>query len=178
MKSSLITLIKVIILLIPISSFAQAFQASSSYETCFTPAQKCTYYITSEINRAQKTILVQAYSFTSNEILGALKSAHDRGVQVKVILDKGQYKPGTYRSSTYLTNNGIATWIDEKVAIQHNKVMIIDGETVITGSFNFTNAADKRNAENLLLIRDAALARAYTENWERRRVVSLLLGIL
>jgi phosphatidylserine/phosphatidylglycerophosphate/cardiolipin synthase-like enzyme len=43
--------------------------------------------------------------------------------------------------------------------------MVIDGQTVITGSFNFTKAAEERNAENLLVIQDADLARKYAENW-------------
>ena len=55
--------------------------------------------------------------------------------------------------------------IDSAHAIAHNKVMIIDGETVITGSFNFTKAAEDKNAENLLVIRDKPLAEKYTKNW-------------
>ncbi len=49
--------------------------------------------------------------------------------------------------------------------LNHNKVMIIDGVTVLTGSFNFTKAVDEKNAENLLVINDAALADRYAENW-------------
>jgi len=55
--------------------------------------------------------------------------------------------------------------IDGVHAIAHNKVMIIDGQTVITGSFNFTTAAERQNAENLLVVRDHALAARYAENW-------------
>jgi phosphatidylserine/phosphatidylglycerophosphate/cardiolipin synthase-like enzyme len=44
--------------------------------------------------------------------------------------------------------------------------MIIDGETVITGSFNFTKAAEEKNAENLLVIHDKKLAERYTKNWQ------------
>jgi phosphatidylserine/phosphatidylglycerophosphate/cardiolipin synthase-like enzyme len=56
--------------------------------------------------------------------------------------------------------------IDVQHAIAHNKVMIIDGETVITGSFNFTKAAEENNAENLLVIRDKKLAERYERNWQ------------
>ena len=56
--------------------------------------------------------------------------------------------------------------IDPAHAIAHNKIMIIDGETVITGSFNFTKAAEKRNAENLLIIHDKDLEGRYIENWK------------
>jgi phosphatidylserine/phosphatidylglycerophosphate/cardiolipin synthase-like enzyme len=59
--------------------------------------------------------------------------------------------------------------IDGNHAISHNKVMIIDGETVITGSFNFTKAAQEKNAENLLIIHDPALAAQYAQNWDAHR---------
>ena len=55
--------------------------------------------------------------------------------------------------------------IDGKHAIAHNKIIIIDGQTVITGSFNFTNQAEDHNAENLLVIRDHGLAQRYLANW-------------
>jgi phosphatidylserine/phosphatidylglycerophosphate/cardiolipin synthase-like enzyme len=58
--------------------------------------------------------------------------------------------------------------LENKHAIAHNKVMIIDGETVITGSFNFTKAAEGKNAENLLMIHDRKLASLYTKNWQER----------
>ena len=72
----------------------------------------------------------------------------------------------SYSSATFLLNVGIPTKIDAQHSIAHNKVMIIDGETVITGSFNFTKAAEKSNAENLLVIRDVKLASLYTRNWQ------------
>ena len=56
--------------------------------------------------------------------------------------------------------------IDAQHAIAHNKVMIIDGEIVITGSFNFTKAAEVNNAENLLVIHDKKLAERYIKNWQ------------
>ena len=56
--------------------------------------------------------------------------------------------------------------IDAAHAIAHNKLMVIDGETVITGSFNFTKAAEENNAENLLVIHDKKLAERYIKNWQ------------
>jgi phosphatidylserine/phosphatidylglycerophosphate/cardiolipin synthase-like enzyme len=63
----------------------------------------------------------------------------------------------------------VPTLIDANHAISHNKVIVIDGEVVITGSFNFTKAAQEKNAENLLIIKDQALAARYTENWQAHR---------
>ena len=114
-------------------------------QVCFTPGGACTDLIVSEIASAKYQVLVQAYSFTSVPILAALKAAHSRGVDVEVIVDKSsarESKKGSrYSAATYLANAGVPVWVDTKVAITHNKVMVIDGATVITGSFNFTAAA-------------------------------------
>jgi phosphatidylserine/phosphatidylglycerophosphate/cardiolipin synthase-like enzyme len=107
----------------------------------------------------------QAYSFTSAPIAKALLEAHKRGVRVEVILDQNN-RTDKYSAADFLANQGVPTLIDANHAISHNKVMVIDGETVITGSFNFTKAAQEKNAENLLIIRDKALAAQYTQNWQ------------
>jgi phosphatidylserine/phosphatidylglycerophosphate/cardiolipin synthase-like enzyme len=60
----------------------------------------------------------------------------------------------------------VPTTVDAAHAMAHNKLMILDGKTGITGSFHFTKAAQKKNAENLLIIRDPALAAPYTQNWQ------------
>lgn len=136
-----------------------------TWEVYFSPNGECTDAIIRELNKAQKTVLVQAYSFTSATIARALLDAHRRGVRVEVILDKSQ-RTQSYSSATFLYNAGIPTKIDAQHSIAHNKVMIIDGETVITGSFNFTRAAEESNAENLLIIHDEKLASLYMKNWQ------------
>jgi phosphatidylserine/phosphatidylglycerophosphate/cardiolipin synthase-like enzyme len=66
----------------------------------------------------------------------------------------------------YQVEGSIETQIDDHHAIAHNKIIIIDNTTVITGSFNFTKAAEERNAENLLVLKDAPeLVKLYTENF-------------
>jgi phosphatidylserine/phosphatidylglycerophosphate/cardiolipin synthase-like enzyme len=132
-------------------------------EICFSPKGGCTEAIVSQINHAKSEILVQAYSFTSALIAKALTTAYKRGVSVQAILDKRQ-RSERYTSATLLTNAGIPTFIDDKHAIAHNKIMIIDRTKVITGSFNFTKAAEEKNAENLLIISSKELAKVYIEN--------------
>jgi phosphatidylserine/phosphatidylglycerophosphate/cardiolipin synthase-like enzyme len=144
-------------------------------QVCFTPGQNCTTKITNVIDAAKQSIFVQAYSFTSEPIAAHLVAAKKRGVKVNVILDKSQ-KTQRYSASRFLVNQHIPCWIDYKPAIAHNKIMIIDEKEVITGSFNFTKAAQNKNAENLLIIRDAALANIYLKNWQRRRAASNYLN--
>ena len=137
---------------------------NSPTTVCFSPDGGCTTTIVKILSTAKREIMVQAYSFTSTPIAKALLDAHKRGVQVKVILDKSQ-RSQKYSSADFLGNNGIPTWIDADHAIAHNKVMVIDGETIITGSFNFTKAAEEKNAENLLVLKSKELAFEYIKNW-------------
>ena len=137
-------------------------------EVYFSPNNGATEAIVREIDHARSEILVQAYSFTSAPIAKALLKAHRRGVKVRAILDKSQ-KTQKYSSASFLTNSGIPTYIDDKHAIAHNKIILIDRAVVITGSCNFTKAAEEKNAENLLIIRSQELAKPYLENWQRHR---------
>ena len=147
------------------------FEADANYTVCFVPGEDCEGVIVAEINEARGVILVQAYSFTSMPIAKALVSAKQRGVSVQVILDKSQ-RSERYSGATFLANAGIRTLIDEQPSIAHSKVIIIDGVSVITGSFNFTRSAQQYNAENLIVIRDGSLAQHYTENWVTRERLS------
>ena len=144
-------------------------------QVCFSPNGGCTESIVSQIDKAKSEILVQAFSFTSAPIAKALVNAHKRGIKVEAILDKSQ-KSERYTSATFISNVGIPTYIDSKHAIAHNKIMIIDKETVITGSFNFTKAAEEKNAENLLIIKNEDLAKVYIENWYKHKEHSELYG--
>jgi phosphatidylserine/phosphatidylglycerophosphate/cardiolipin synthase-like enzyme len=137
-------------------------------EVYFSPNEGATDAIVRELDRARSEILVQAYSFTSAPIAKALLKAHKRGVKVQAILDKSQ-RTQKYSSASFLANSGIPTFIDDKHAIAHNKIILIDRQIVITGSFNFTKAAEEKNAENLLIIRSKELAKPYLENWQRHR---------
>jgi phosphatidylserine/phosphatidylglycerophosphate/cardiolipin synthase-like enzyme len=133
----------------------------------FSPRGGCTEAVINEIRQARQQILVQAYSFTSQPIAAALVEAHTRGVQVYIVLDKSQ-KSEQYSGADYVANAGIPTLIDSAHAIAHNKIMLIDGQTIITGSFNFTKNAEENNAENLLIIRGRPdLYQAYENNFRQ-----------
>lgn len=148
-----------------VSSEPTTRTVSDSVVVHFSPKGGCTEAVVCELEKAQKAVLVQAYSFTSEPIAAALVKAFRRGVDVQVILDKSQ-RGEKYSSADFVAHAQIPTFIDAKHSIAHNKVMIIDWETVITGSFNFTKAAEDHNAENLLVIHDPNLAGQYAENWK------------
>ncbi len=140
-----------------------------STTVCFTPGENCTNLIIDSVEHAKGSVLVQAYQFTSKPIAESLIQAKKRGVEVKIILDKSQIH-SKYSVINELFEQGIKIYIDFKSAIAHNKVMIIDNQKIITGSFNFSDAAQKKNAENLLIITgDPPLVEQYIKNWKDRQ---------
>lgn len=132
----------------------------NQYTVCFTPADHCDDLVVKDIQAARKDILVQAYHLSSHKIVAALLAKHAQDVPVTVILDKTARK----EAIPFIKAN-IPVYIDGKVRIAHNKVMIIDNAITITGSFNFTDSAQSRNAENLLVIDNGDLAREYEDNF-------------
>lgn len=130
----------------------------------FSPMGGCTDAVVAALRSATNSILVQAFSLTSTPIAQALIKAHERGVRVSVILDRTQ-RTEKYSAATLLSNAGIRTLIDDSHAAAHNKIIVVDQHLVITGSFNFTKAAEQNNAENLLVLDDPAVAAIYAGNW-------------
>ncbi|MEW5790245.1 MAG: phospholipase D family protein [Pseudomonadota bacterium] len=150
----------------------QLLVAQGTLEVAFSPNGGATEMIIRAINQARERIWVQAYSFTSAPIARALVEAHKRGVKLVVVLDKSQ-RTANYSEADYFVNHAVPTFIDDQHAIAHNKVMIIDGDTLITGSFNFTKAAEKSNAENVMILRgNPKLAEAYAKNFLYHRAHS------
>ena len=144
---------------------------SGEVATCFTPPSGCGAVIASLISKTEESIYVQAYGFTSGEIAKALINASNRGVKVRVLLDKSNIG-AKYSKMRDLRKAGIEVLIDEVSGIAHNKIIIIDASLVITGSFNFTTSADIRNTENVIIIKDKQVAQRYLQNWFARYEIS------
>jgi len=132
----------------------------------FNPGGGATAAIVKEVAAAEASILVQAYSFNSSSIAKALVAARERGVKVSVILDKTKVFEEKDSQAGLLVRHGISTLVDGNHRAAHNKVMVLDDRVVISGSFNFTKHSERDNAENLLVIRDRALAEKYAANWK------------
>jgi len=131
----------------------------------FTPPANAAAAIVKAIDDSEREVLVQAYGFTHNAIAQALVRAHQRGVTVRVLLDQKSDTSNRFVIGV-LTDAQIELREDGKHAIAHNKVMVIDQTIVITGSFNFTNSAATRNAENFLVLKSANLAERYRLQWQ------------
>ena len=120
-------------------------------ESCFTPAEKCLPKIIKEIDKADSSIKMMAYSFTNPKISEALLTAKERGVNIKILIDKGQFE-NNYNQAKVLKKKRIKVKLDNPTGLAHNKVIIVDDKILITGSYNFSKAAEHKNAENLLFI--------------------------
>lgn len=146
------------------------FPATGTVQVAFTPGDDAGKLIAGAINDAHRQVLVQAFSFTHRKIAEALIAAKHRGVDVKVVADKEQAHRIPTSVIAKLVAGGVPVFIDSDHTSAHNKVMVIDagssGATLITGSFNFTHAAQYKNAENVLLIRgNPTLTDLYLKNW-------------
>lgn len=140
--------------------------STQGIQVFFSPRAGSTEAIVQLIDNAQHTIQAASYSFTSAPIAKALLDAHKRGVNVRIVMDKSN-KTARYSSATFFANQAMKVRINGRYAIMHSKYMVLDSKIVQTGSFNYTNAAEERNAENIMIIRDQPnVTKAYMANWE------------
>ena len=148
-----------------------------NYSVCFTPSanhsRSCTDFIVQQIVDAKESIFVQAYGFSSKNIIHALINAKTRGVEIEIILDKSNFHKNKKYILDLLTRYKIEFYQDKVPGIAHNKIMIIDKKKVLTGSFNFTDAAEKRNSENIIVLTDFNIAEIYLKNWHARKMHAL-----
>ena len=135
-------------------------------ETYFSPEDDTQERLVDLLNGAQESIYFLAFSLTSDELASALVAAQQRGVEVRGVMDKSQAsnQGGEFEN---LAQHGIDVRLDGEGGSMHNKVLIIDGAIVVTGSYNFSANAEESNDENSLIIYDADLAKKYSEEFWR-----------
>ncbi|WWO99531.1 MAG: phospholipase D family protein [Candidatus Dasytiphilus stammeri] len=162
-KSEVLIFIGLIILLFYIYSCTYNQKISVG----FSPGNSASDLILNVIYKAQHTIDIAAYSFTSKSISLALLKAQKHGVKIRIIADhKANYNH--YSAITYLANHKMLVRLNKHYAIMHNKFMIIDSQIIETGSYNYTSAADKHNAENIIILYHyPEIAYQYTKEFNR-----------
>lgn len=144
----------------------------ATIRTCFSPNGGCERQIVQTIgDRAQRSIIFMAFSFTSDPIGEAMLAKARSGVRVEGVFE-------TTGSSTAFSEYGrmkaagLAVLTDGNPYVMHHKVIVLDDAVTLAGSFNFSSNADTDNNENLLIVDDAAIARAFREEYERVRAVA------
>lgn len=135
-----------------------------------SPEDSARVLVLSVIDAAKSQIRMLSYSFTARAIVDALIRAKGRGVDVMLVVDeKGNRDNYSQKALRAVASAGIPVRLDSHYAIQHDKTIITDGVNVETGSFNFTDSAEKRNSENALVIWNLpSLAKDYLAHWQSR----------
>lgn len=134
-------------------------------ENYFCPEDGCANRLLETIKGAKKSVLFMTFTFTHDGVGDALVEKHDAGVDVRGVFEK--FQNGEWSEYERLKEKGVEVRWDTNPKLMHNKVFIIDNETVVTGSFNPTKAADTKNDENLLIIHDRVVAGRFTEEFWR-----------
>ncbi len=144
-----------------------ALFSGESVEVCFVPGSDCGALIAHEIDTARSAIRIQAYTFTSPRISHALERARRRGVDVVALLDAREAGEANETAAIRtLLEARVAVRLDGAHSTAHNKVLVVDQATVITGSFNFSVSVERHSAENVLFIRgNPRVVRAYLDNF-------------
>ena len=133
----------------------------------FSPDDHPVDAIVDLLEKAERQIQFMAFSFTADEIGAAMIDAADRGVQVRGVFDESQLRSNRGSEFDLLRFAGLDVRIDGSRDKMHHKVIVIDGEIVVTGSYNFSASAETRNDENLLIIYDREAADVFLEEWMR-----------
>lgn len=143
---------------------------AASAQVGFSPEGTAQQLVINVIGSAKDNIRMMAYSFTAPDIMKALIAAKRRGVDVKIVVDEnGNTGRASRAAMNLVTNAGIPLRVNSNYKIQHDKVIIVDGRHVETGSFNYTASAEKYNSENVIVMWDAPeLAGQYLKHWQSR----------
>ena len=139
-------------------------------DTYFSPDDGVQAAMIDLIDHAQTSIVFMAYSFTADPLADAMIERAHAGVTVEGVMDTDQIKSNTGSEYDRMRKAGISINRDNIAGQMHNKVIIIDGEIVITGSYNFSGNAEKRNDENVLVIHSREAAKLYLQAYDGIKV--------
>ena len=133
----------------------------------FSPDNKVAAHLLPLIQSARESIYILAYSFTSNDLGDAVMQRAREGVKVQGVMDASQVASNQGTEYDRFIQAGLDIRQDGNNGLMHHKVLIIDGKTVVTGSYNFTNAAETENDENLVIITSTSLAQQYLDEFQK-----------
>ena len=132
---------------------------SSDFSIYFCPNSFCELSVLDKVKEAEKSIVCMMYSFTLDDLAEELINTKERGINTKIILENQQITQ--YSEYQKLKANNVGVILDNQSFLMHNKFCVIDGETLITGSMNFSVNGINNNDESLLIIRDKNLSLQY-----------------
>jgi phosphatidylserine/phosphatidylglycerophosphate/cardiolipin synthase-like enzyme len=136
-------------------------------EVYFSPDDGAAAQLVDLIRGAEQSVYFMAYSFTSDDLAEALLERHQAGVEVAGVLEARQVESNTGSDYERLRHAGLDVLLDGNPNNMHHKVLIIDGQAVVTGSYNFSRSAEERNDENTLVVHSPEVAALYLQEFRR-----------
>lgn len=151
----------------PNTPYPQVDVGGAPVEVYFSPDDGVAEHVTAALYEAADSVDVLAYSFTRDDFAEAMIDRARAGARVRVIFDAEQYAQNTGTEYDNLRGAGIDARLDGLPGLLHDKVIIIDRQVVITGSYNFSGNAERANDENLVIIHSPEIAAQYLEHFEQ-----------
>lgn len=144
--------------------------AEPGVQVGFSPEGSARRLVLETIAGAQHSIQMLAYAFQAPDIAQALADAQQRGVQVRVVVDKKRnLGQASKKAMDLVVRQGVELRTNDRYHLHHDKTIIVDGHTVQTGSFNFAPSAETANSENVVVLREMPeVARQYLAHWQSR----------
>jgi phosphatidylserine/phosphatidylglycerophosphate/cardiolipin synthase-like enzyme len=137
------------------------FHDGVSLEVYFSPEDGTAARLEQLIGKAQKSIDFLAYAFTSDGLAGAMVERAQVGVKVSGVIEASQCTASRGCEYDRMKSSGLMVRLDGNPNEMHHKVIVIDHQVVVTGSYNFSASAETRNDENTLILDDADIAAQY-----------------
>jgi phosphatidylserine/phosphatidylglycerophosphate/cardiolipin synthase-like enzyme len=132
----------------------------------FTPGEACQQAIIDLLSGARKSIDICVFTISDNDIADALVACHRRGLPLRIITDNDkQHDRGS--DVGFLHEAGIPVRMDRSEHHMHHKFALIDGHTLLTGSYNWTRSAYRFNYENILITKEKEAVRQYQAEFDR-----------
>jgi phosphatidylserine/phosphatidylglycerophosphate/cardiolipin synthase-like enzyme len=158
---------------IPAPPPAVTIDASGAWSLHFSPNGGCEDAVSAFIGTATDHVYLMAYGFTSLKVANALiaKKASGHGIDVEVVLDRSD-KTAKNSMAGVVRNGNVPVYIDAKHPIMHDKLIMVDGKSFETGSFNYTASAEHGNAENCLIEQDSTKTKLYEANFDLHKAHS------
>ena len=132
----------------------------------FSPGPDCRIAIEQAMETALDELLICVFTISNDRLSDAIQRAHRNGLTVRVISDNDKMEDKG-NDVERLSLSGVDVRIDRSPEHMHHKFMVVDGHTVLTGSYNWTRSAETRNEENLVVLDDPVLAGRFAEEFER-----------
>ena len=132
----------------------------------FSPGPDCRVAIEQAMETALDELLICVFTISDDRLSDAIQRAHRNGLTVRVLSDN-EKMDDRGNDIERLAASGVNVRIDRSPEHMHHKFMVVDGQTVLTGSYNWTRSAETRNEENLVVLDDPILAGRFAEKFER-----------